>query len=73
MVERLMKLHEVAEAWGCSLSSVRRVAKAGGVRTVVVGKRSIRVPASEADRYVRDGMAPARPVDSRPVAITRKV
>lgn len=56
MVERLLRLRELADEWGCSLSSIKRAVDSGMLKVVVVGKRSIRVPASEVDRFVQEGL-----------------
>jgi len=51
MRKMLLSYPEVARIAGVSLSSIRRMAKRGELRTVTLG-RSRRVPRSEVDRLV---------------------
>ncbi len=51
----LKSIQQAATAWGVSVYTVRRLAAAGSVRTVRVGRRRL-VPDSEIERIIATGV-----------------
>jgi excisionase family DNA binding protein len=54
----LKSIQQAANAWGVSVYTVRRLAAAGLVRTVTVGRRRL-VPENEIERIVATGVPSA--------------
>ncbi len=52
---RAYTLHEVAMMFGLSKDSIKRRARDGGIRTILLGNRRL-VPAGEVDRIEREGL-----------------
>jgi excisionase family DNA binding protein len=58
--ERLLTAEQFAERLGIKLSTTRAWLLARRISKVRVGRRAIRIPESEVERIVREGMIPAR-------------
>jgi excisionase family DNA binding protein len=57
MVSRLRSIGEAAHAMGVSKDSVRRLIRAGALRSVRIGKR-VMIPESELERACLRGLGP---------------
>ena len=61
--EELLTLKEFAEVFDCTVSCARRWIREGRVASVKVGRRLVRIPGSEVERLLMDGL---RPVSTDP-------
>lgn len=57
---RAFTFGESANMFGISKDSLKRAAKRGDLRTILVGGRRL-VPASEIERIEKEGLVPAQP------------
>jgi excisionase family DNA binding protein len=62
MAEKLMNVHQFAEALGITSAAVRRWLWERRVTAVKVG-RCVRIPQSEVERIINAGLRPARPAE----------
>jgi len=58
MTEKLLTVAEFATAIRCTIAAVRKWARDRRIATVKISKL-VRIPASELDRLIADGMRPA--------------
>lgn len=63
--QQLLRISEAAEQLAVKESTIRAWLLARRISKVRVGRRAIRVPASEVERLISHGMVPARPAKSR--------
>ena len=59
-MNRLLRVEEFADALGIKASCVRRWILERKISYVKVGNKLIRIPMSEADRIISEGLRPAR-------------
>jgi excisionase family DNA binding protein len=55
---RAFRLSEAAELLGTSRWTVARAIHAGHVRAIRLGPRTLRIPADELERIIREGVLP---------------
>jgi excisionase family DNA binding protein len=67
----LKSIQQAASAWGVSVYTVRRLAAAGSVRTVRVGRRRL-VPDSEIERIIATGVPSTTAGEGAAVSVPRK-
>ena len=65
MSTALLNVHQFAEALGVTSACIRRWVLERRVATVKIG-RLIRIPATETERLITDGLRPARPTQKTP-------
>jgi excisionase family DNA binding protein len=67
----LKSIQQAANTWGVSVYTVRRLAAAGSVRTVRVGRRRL-VPDSEIERIIATGVPSTAASEGAAVSAPRK-
>jgi excisionase family DNA binding protein len=60
MVQKLYRVPEAAEVLALRPSTVRKLILQRGIAVCRPTKRAVRIPQSEIDRILRDGMTPRR-------------
>lgn len=53
-IEKMWKLKELRQAWQTSELTLRRAIHDGSLKAVRIGKRGLRVPDSEVQRYLQE-------------------
>jgi len=61
----LLSVRQVAMRLGVTEAAIRRWLLTRQIASIKIGRRLIRVPASEVDRLVTSGLRPARPTGGR--------
>lgn len=64
MPQQLVTLEEVANTLNCTLASVRKWRREGRITVIKLG-RLVRVPGSELDRIIKEGLRSVAPGRSR--------
>jgi len=62
-MSRLLKIPEAAAELSIGRSRLYELLQAGELRSVKIGTRGVRVPASELDRFVEGQLREAKPID----------
>jgi excisionase family DNA binding protein len=53
---KLITIKETCDRLGIGRSHLWCLVRSGKIRTIRIGKRGIRIPESEVDRFIRDGL-----------------